>query len=274
MLIAVLALLVGTLIPLTITPNCVVVCGVSPTLTLGVIVRGIRVPTQSLGGVNELVGSGLTTFKSYEDIAEFLRNITSLTTFTVISGIYRGVVPLATVVTVTPTVTTSYEVTTLKGGVTRVSGTNVQVVGVDEPDLVKCDGRLLVVASGSIVSIVGVVEKELITTLKFSDEYVKGLYLHNNTLVVITESRPTIRPLLINDLELGCRCGFTVPEGTVNTSVYVYNVLSPKTPELKFKVWVVGPTLTSRLNGRYLYLITTLPTTTPTIRSRKSWKYS
>lgn len=263
MLIAVLALLVGTLIPLTITPNVRV--GETPQTTTQLGVKPLATPTQSLGGVNELVGNGLTTFKSYEDIAEFLRNITSLTTFTVMSGIYGGVVPLATVVTVTPTVTISSEVTTLKGGVTRVSGTNVQVVGVDEPDLVKCDGRLLVVASGSKVSIVGVVEKELITTLKFSDEYVKGLYLHNNTLVVITESRPTIRPLLINDLELGCRCGFTVPSGTVNTSVYVYNVLSPKTPELKFKVWVVGPTLTSRLNGRYLYLITTLPITTPTI---------
>jgi len=255
--IAVLALLVGTLIPLTITLNVKV--SESPQVTPQVSSKPVLTHTQSLGGITELVGSGLTIFKSYEDIAEFLRNLTSLTTLVGLPRTYGvEVVPITTVVP-TPT-----PVTTLKGGVVRVSGTNVQVVGVDEPDLVKCDGRLLIIASDSKVSIVSINEKKLLTTLNFND-YVKGLYLYNNTLVVITESRPTIRPLPINDLELGCRCGFIVPEGTVNTSVYVYSVLSPEVPELKFKVWVVGPTLTSRLNGRYLYLITTLPIITPTI---------
>jgi len=255
--IAVLALLVGTLIPLTITLNVKV--SESPQVTPQVSSKPLLTHTQPLGGITELVGSGLTIFKSYEDIAEFLRNLTSLTTLVGLPRTYGvEVVPITTVVP-TPT-----PVTTLKGGVVRVSGTNVQVVGVDEPDLVKCDGRLLIIASDSKVSIVSINEKKLLTTLNFND-YVKGLYLYNNTLVVITESRPTIRPLPINDLGLGCRCGFIVPEGTVNTSVYVYSVLSPEVPELKFKVWVVGPTLTSRLNGRYLYLITTLPIITPTI---------
>ena len=258
--IAVLALLVGTLIPLTITFNVKV--GEPPQVTPQVSSKPLPTHTQPLGGITELVGSGLTIFKSYEDIAKFLRYLKSLTTLVGLPRTYGvEVVPITTVV---PTVTPVTEVTTLKRDVVRVSRTNVQVVGVDEPDLVKCDGRLLIIASGSKVSIVGVNEKKLLTTLSFND-YVKGLYLYNNTLVVITESRPTIKPLLINDLELGCRCGFIVPEGTVNTSVYVYSVLSPEVPELKFKVWVVGPTLTSRLNGRYLYLITTLPIITSTI---------
>ena len=77
------------------------------------------------------------------------------------------------------------------------SGTNVQEEGVDEPDLVKTDGKtLFVVAQGRVnaVDVTGA-KPQLVDTLKLDGTYAHELLLHGDTLLVISRGGFWIEPL-------------------------------------------------------------------------------
>ena len=76
------------------------------------------------------------------------------------------------------------------GGAKDYSGTNVQVQGVDEEDLVKTDGSYIYkVSSNKIINIVKAVPAssiETVNNITFDENYtVAGIYVKNNILVVI-----------------------------------------------------------------------------------------
>jgi hypothetical protein len=75
------------------------------------------------------------------------------------------------------------------GGDGSFSGTNNQEAGVDEADLVKTDGRRLVVASGNRLEVIDVEEPEprLVNTVKLPDELWGGeLFLRGDTALLMT----------------------------------------------------------------------------------------
>ncbi|MDM7275285.1 MAG: beta-propeller domain-containing protein [Thermoprotei archaeon] len=146
----------------------------------------------------------------------------------------------------------------------RVSWTNVQVPGVDEPDVVKTDGRLVFVASqsNSRVYVVDARGKTLLYSLDFRGELVKGLLVNGGRLIVITESKPMIAPLTVSVQERVVH-SFLVPSGTSNTSLYIVEVPASGTPNILLKVPVTGSELSSRMLGDTVYIVTTQPAITP-----------
>lgn len=196
----------------------------------------------------------LGRFSSYEELARYLSSVMSLNTL--INQLARPYNYLPQGITVpAPTIVPLAELG-VRGtyGVskqeTTASKTNVQVEGVDEPDIVKTNGELIVVASNNKVFLVSVTEKTVLSVLVL-DEYVRGLFLYENELVVITETQT--RHPITPDIE--CRC-FVVPSGTPNVNTYIYSISNASNPVLLSRVTVTGSMLSSRLSGNYLYVVT------------------
>ncbi len=207
--------------------------------------------------VDELISGELKTFKSYDNVINYLLGLDRARTLA--NELISSPFSLGLVRTVAEGVKQGLAVDSA-----RTPGTNIQVLGVDEPDVVKCDGNLLVVASSSKVYLVSVKEKEVLNTIVFKNEQVGGMFLHGNTLIVITISEPIAVPLIV-DLGLKHYYDVVIPPGISNTSIYLYDTTSPENPKLKSKVIVTGLLTTSRMSGGYVYLITSLPMLRPTI---------
>ncbi|MEM2022006.1 MAG: beta-propeller domain-containing protein [Zestosphaera sp.] len=244
------------------------VLGISLPLASSTLLKGLPGSTQTtqiihsyLTGASatqrvdvDLIIPGLKNFSSYDDLAQYLRDMSNLKAlvdrlmYPATTYLYRDLaIPVPSFGTV---------VTVAKEGVltttTSVSKTNVQVEGVDEPDMVKTNGRLITVASGNKVFVVGVTERRVLSTLILRNDYVKGLFLYDDELIIITES-PSSNPYPLR-VGVECRC-LVVPPGTTNTTVYVYNVAEASNPVLLSEVSVTGTMLNSRIAGSNLYLV-------------------
>ena len=114
------------------------------------------------------------------------------------------------------------------------STTNIQVVGVDEDDVVKTNGRIVVIARDQDIVILDVNTNSVVSYINVTNT--RGLYLVNNTLVVIRSVRD-----LAQDIPL--------------ISVMIYDVSSPENPKFKSEVNVTASLTGTRLVGKYLYVI-------------------
>ena len=133
------------------------------------------------------------------------------------------------------------------------SGTNIQVEGVDEADMVKTDGEYIYLASGKLVFIVKAFppgDAEVVATLELERE-VSDLFINRDKLVVI--SSPQIYyywgPMDIMPPE----------EYELNTHIWVYDVSDRSSPTLDRTVSVDGYYTSSRMIGDYVYAITGQP---------------
>ncbi|MEM4048126.1 MAG: beta-propeller domain-containing protein [Zestosphaera sp.] len=205
--------------------------------------------SSSYGGqqINVSLTSGdLRKFSSYEELAQYLSSSLSLNTL-VNQLVYPYSLPRVMDTPMLAEVATTYTISQQQA---VTSKTNVQVEGIDEPDIVKNNGELMVVASGNKVFIVSVTGKTVLSILVL-EEYVSGLFLYKDELVVITEAQT--RYPIIPDLE--CRC-FMIPPGTPNVYTYIYNISNASNPVLLSKITITGSMLSSRLSGNYLYVVT------------------
>ena len=77
------------------------------------------------------------------------------------------------------------------------SGTNVQVVGVDEPDIVKTDGRRIILAQHGTLTVVDVTGAEPTVTgrVLLGERWGGELLLHGDRVLVINNHYGSIRPL-------------------------------------------------------------------------------
>ena len=77
------------------------------------------------------------------------------------------------------------------------SGTNVQVVGVDEPDIVKTDGHRIITLGNGVLTVVDVTGDEPAITgrVLLGDRWGGELLLHGDRALVIDNHYGTIRPL-------------------------------------------------------------------------------
>ena len=143
------------------------------------------------------------------------------------------------------------------GEVVDYSQTNVQVAGVDEPDIVKTDGTYLYIVSGNKVIIVkaypakdAVIEGEITF-----DEYVTvhNIFISGSRLVVFatTYDYPIYKTLLEDDV-VSSRW-YSSPD----TYVKIYDIEDMKNPELKRDIVVGGSFSGARMIGDYVYVITT-----------------
>jgi uncharacterized secreted protein with C-terminal beta-propeller domain len=122
----------------------------------------------------------------------------------------------------------------------------VQVAGIDEEDVVKTNGYLIVVARGDGVAIIDAVGERVLSYIKTTS--VKGLYLQGNTLVVIRADLSLGVTIVVNE-----SLQYTVEYPLVD--VLVYDLTQPSSPRLLYHVNVTCVFGGSRLVENYLYIV-------------------
>lgn len=137
---------------------------------------------------------------------------------------------------------------------TTWSGTNNQVRGVEEADLVKTDGTYIYAITGNTLAIVQANPPEsarVLASRQFSGTP-RYLYLYGDRLVLITE---TEEPEEFWDCGTGlCR---NYPLTPVRTGIFVFSVKDPSHPALLREIKVDGYYEDSRMIGPVLYFIST-----------------
>ncbi len=134
------------------------------------------------------------------------------------------------------------------------SGTNVQVKGVDEADIVKTDGSYIYYVAGSQLNILkadGANTKLVSTTALSSDDswwgYNSEMFLLGDRLMVITQSYNTV---WINDANGG------YDNYTDQTIAVIYDVSNPEKPVQVISLGQSGSYVSARMIGDYVYLVT------------------
>ena len=152
------------------------------------------------------------------------------------------------------------------------SGTNIQVEGVEEADIVKTDGAYIYLAKGKSVLIVKAYpaeEAQIVTEIDV-DLTVQDLYVAGDKLVVFSYVEPytvfydVVMPEYENEKP--------------KTRVEVYDIWDRSLPELERALTIDGLYFNSRLIGDHVYFIVTNPAyidedvvVLPTIREGKAW---
>ncbi|MFH1802331.1 MAG: beta-propeller domain-containing protein [archaeon] len=137
------------------------------------------------------------------------------------------------------------------------SETNVQVHGVDEPDIVKNDGQYIYTVSGNKVVIVDAFPAEemvVIGELEFEDDSVRNIFVNGDKLVIFTDRYEYV--------DTGLRCGDVVAWGVrcggyskQDTVVYIYDISDRNDPELDKEISLSGNYVDARMINDYVYLI-------------------
>ncbi len=129
------------------------------------------------------------------------------------------------------------------------SGTNIQVEGVDEADIVKTDGEYIYLVSEDTVVIVRAFppeEAEIVTRLRLY-QWINDLFVAGDKMVVfLTMSRNVYRDFVGS---------VPPPSFKTVTTVQVYDISDRASPELEREVTVDGSYFNSRMIGDYVYVI-------------------
>ena len=152
------------------------------------------------------------------------------------------------------------------------SGTNIQVEGVDEADLVKTDGRYIYLARDDTLIIVRAYppeEAEVVYRLHLYHK-IRDLFVSGDKLVVfLALSEDVYRDLTVFE---------PPPNFKPTTIIQVYDISDRASPELERRVTVEGDYFNSRMIGDYAYAIVRKrayvsdgEVTLPTIRSGRQW---
>jgi inhibitor of cysteine peptidase len=141
------------------------------------------------------------------------------------------------------------------GRADEYSETNIQVEGVDEPDIVKNDGKYIYTVVGNKVVIVDAFpaeQMEVLSEIELEDN-IKNIFLNGNKLVIFSEHYDYV------DSGIPClaesffgRCGGYSKQ---NTIVSIYDVSDRENPELGEEVRTEGSYIDARMIEDYVYVI-------------------
>ena len=130
------------------------------------------------------------------------------------------------------------------------SSTNVQVEGVDEPDIVKTDGTYLYVLSEQKIYIILAYPAEnarVLSTLEFDEFYPQNIFIDENKLVVLGGAYTS-----------GSKYEDMIWWGGItNTVIKVYDVSDHLNPTISREVEIDGGYFDSRLINGIIYVIST-----------------
>lgn len=134
------------------------------------------------------------------------------------------------------------------------SGTNVQVKGVDEADIVKTDGSYIYYVAGNQLNILKPdgAKTQLISSTSLSAEdmwwgYNSEMFLLGDRLMIITQSFNTV---WVND------ASGNYQTNTDQTSAVIYDISNPAKPVQVVSLGQSGYYVSSRMIGDYVYLVT------------------
>ena len=146
------------------------------------------------------------------------------------------------------------------------SETNVQVVGVDEPDIVKTDGSYIYVLIDKTIYIIkaspaseSVILSEI--TLDSDDAYPQNIFINDDTLVVFCSSY--YYPILYSEpiLEDGGEDAEVIEDadwwGVSSSSINIYDISDRENPQLSKEIEIEGTYFDSRMINDYVYFIAT-----------------
>ncbi len=211
--------------------------------------------------------SGLIPFHSYSEFSNFLTSARSSVQTTRGGGLFASpaMSPAPGAMMSAPAATAP---TT---GAPAYSGTNVQVSGVDELDMVKTDGTYLYLASSSGVDILlayPATSMHIVSTIAVANltkavfganttAWASGLFLDGSTLVVVAQSSSysygyypgggvvTTAPIAV---------WYPAPDRTV---AFLFDVSDPANPVLLHTLSVTGSPSTGRMVDGTVYLVST-----------------
>jgi uncharacterized secreted protein with C-terminal beta-propeller domain len=129
------------------------------------------------------------------------------------------------------------------------SGTNVQVLGVDEPDMVKTDGRRIVVLSEGTLIVADVTgpEPEEIGRLQVGDLSVQSLFLSGDTVLLLGSAWMPVLPLIEGDTRIA-----PIPDSPM---VQLIEVDISDEPEIVRTMNVDGQFVSGRMVGDTVRLV-------------------
>lgn len=133
------------------------------------------------------------------------------------------------------------------------SGTNIQVLGVDESDIVKTDGQYVYTISNNNVHIIEAYpagNSSIISTIEFTNSLPQNLYLNENFLVIYGQE---------NNIDEKPFYDLIRPYSSY-TFFKVFNIEDKTNPVQVRDLEFEGNYQNSRMIGDYVYFITTQPT--------------
>ena len=199
--------------------------------------------------------TGLKNFESYRALTDFLRGVSSPNIHPIVSIDMRNL----------EFFTNGISLDSSGGKIVDYSQTNVQVTGVDEPDIVKTDGTYLYIVTGNRLLIVkatpaedAAIECEITVNIVNGSFSILNLFISGSRLVLFVQNynyQYYEEPFILNsqvEKELSMPICYTLPD----THIQIYELADMKNPELVKDVSVHGNFAGARLIGDYVYLVT------------------
>lgn len=202
----------------------------------------------------------LKNFKSYDELTSYLEEKSKQSSE---GGFFGGMNEMARSTSVQATTGAAKGAT--ESGVAPAadySTTNIQVEGVDEPDIVKNDGKYIYTVTGNKVEIVeaypasGMSIKSIINL----SNYISSIFLNGDKLIVFSQANeytpyPLTKCAEINSgLDVKGGCGGYSSDKTL---VYIYDIKDRSNPVLEKNISVDGNYNDARMIEDYVYLIST-----------------
>jgi uncharacterized secreted protein with C-terminal beta-propeller domain len=183
-----------------------------------------------------LLSGGLQRFASYQELKDFLKTAPSYPGYWYWGGGRGDLLSFGDVKA------------TAEEGNGSFSGTNIQVEGVDEADIVKSDGEYIYLAIDNRLIIARAYpaeEARILCELEIEGN-IEGLFINGDRLAVLEGNGPVYG--IWREEILSYRDG-------VKTSVKVYDATDRETPVLQRELSIDGYYVSSRMIGEYVYLV-------------------
>lgn len=192
----------------------------------------------------------LKTFESYDELIDFLKT-------NICHGHYEyeQVSPGIRVNTAPNGMTKASETSdSYTEATVDYSKTNIQVEGVDEPDIIKTDGTYIYLVANSKIYIIKAYPAEeatVLSTISFDKDIdVSNIFIKDDKLVIFGASNRY--PVADEDAkEASYYCG-----GISTTTIKIYDISNRKKPELFKDIKLDGRYFDGRMINNYVYVIT------------------
>jgi inhibitor of cysteine peptidase len=203
-----------------------------------------------------LGGNEISQFTSYDELRDFVGAKAEYKEFS--WGISRGEMNLFSGTVQGGAFAPAPSLGAIEDSATGYSGTNIQVAGVDEADIVKTDGTYVYLASGNKTIIVLAYPPEQARVL--SEIEVKGrvigIFINGDRLVVFEEETPYYA---YYDIQWDSSEKLYMPYISPKIYVKVYDISDRATPQLQREISANGNYVSSRMIGDWAYVVVNEP---------------
>jgi len=145
-------------------------------------------------------------------------------------------------------------------GAESYSETNIQVEGVDEPDIVKNDGKYIYVVSGDRVVIVDAYpaeDMEILSEINVTgNANVMNMFVNKDRLIVLANGYESVKDVYCAlPAEEVAKGDCAVSYNEARTFVYIYDISDKKEPSLERNISIDGSYRDARMINDYVYLV-------------------